>query len=120
MTSGNSFPGLPGSVVVRLEEDPAGTALVLVALAGEVDMSLAPELERCVDQALAARRPVVVDADAVTFMDSTGLGFLARLASRSGERRITVRAAPEHVRHLVHRARLDEMIDLQTRPGAPA
>ncbi len=102
---------------MRLEEDPP---LVLVTLAGEVDTDLGPEFERCVDEALAARRPVVVDATDVTFMDSTGLGFLARLASRSGERRITVRGAPEHVRHLVHRARLEEMIDLQTRPGTPA
>ena len=120
MTSGNTFSGPPGSVGVRLGAGAPGPEHVVVTLSGEVDASLAPELERCVTEALAASRPVVVDATAVTFMDSTGLGFLARLASRSGERRITVLGAPEHVRHLVHRARLDEMIDLQTVPGATA
>lgn len=118
MTPSNTFTGQPGSVDVRLVE--GASTVVVVTLAGEVDAFLAPELERCVDEALALCRPVVVDAGAVTFMDSTGLGFLARLASRSGERRITVHGAPEHVRHLVHRARLDEMIDLQTAPGATA
>ena len=117
MTSSDAFTGPPGSVGVRLEEDPP---LVRVTLTGEVDDSLGPELQRCVDAALAAGRPVVVEAGAVTFMDSTGLGSLARLASRSAERRIVVLDAPEHVRRLVHRARLDEMIDLQTRPGATA
>ncbi len=121
MTSGNTFSGPPGSVGVRFGVGASGAAApVLVTLAGEIDASLAPELERCVTEALAAGRPVVVEAGAVTFMDSTGLGFLARLASRSGGRRITVQGAPEHVRHLVHRARLDEMIELQTLPGATA
>jgi anti-anti-sigma factor len=105
-------------VGVRLEEGV--TPVVVVTLAGEVDAFLAADLERCIDEALAQRRPVVVDAYDVSFMDSTGLGFLARLASRSGERHITVLGAPEHVRHLVHRARLDVMIDLQTHPGATA
>nr|WP_281373136.1 STAS domain-containing protein [Kineococcus aurantiacus] len=85
-------------------------------MAGEVDAYLGPDLVRCVDQALAARLPVVVEAARVTFMDSTGLGFLARLASRSGERRITLDGAPDVVRHLVHRARLDGMIDFTPAP----
>ena len=59
--------------------------------------------------------PIVVEAGEVTFMDSTGLGFLARLASRSGQRRITLSGAPEVVRHLVHRARLEQMIDFSGR-----
>lgn len=79
-------------------------------LVGEVDAYLGPDLVRCVDEALAARLPVVVEAARVTFMDSTGLGFLARLASRSGERQITLTDPPEVVRQLVQRARLDEMI----------
>lgn len=90
---------------------------VVVRLSGEVDAYLGPELFRCVDEALASRLPVVVEAAHVTFMDSTGLGFLARLASRSSERRITVHDAPEVVRHLVHRASLDQMIAF---PGATA
>ncbi|WP_432544403.1 STAS domain-containing protein [Kineococcus sp. SYSU DK002] len=112
MTSSSAFDGPPGSVDVQLAPDH-----VLVRLAGEVDACLGPDLVRCVDEALAVRLPVVVEAARITFMDSTGLGFLARLASRSGERRITVTDPPEVVRHLVHRARLEQIIDF--RPGVP-
>lgn len=92
---------------------------VVVLLSGEVDAYLGPDLVRCVDEALAARLPVVVEAARVTFMDSTGLGFLARLASRSSERRITVTDPPEVVRHLVHRARLDQMIEFSHQVPEP-
>lgn len=87
---------------------------MVVQLAGEVDAYLGPDLVRCVDEALAARLPVVVEAAAVTFMDSTGLGFLARLASRSGDRQITLTDPPEVVRNLVQRARLEQMIHFDT------
>lgn len=91
---------------VRLEDDR-----VIVRMAGEVDAYLGDDLVRCVDEALAARLPVLVEASRLTFMDSTGLGFLARLASRSDARRITVADPPDVVRQLVQRARLDQMID---------
>lgn len=112
MTPSSTFDGPPGTVDVQLAPDH-----VRVRLAGEVDAYLGRDLERCVDQALGSGLPVVVEAARVTFMDSTGLGFLARLASRSGQRRITVTDPPEVVRHLVHRARLEQIIDF--RPDAP-
>ncbi len=92
---------------------------VVVRLGGEVDACLGPELGRGVEAALATRLPILVQAREVTFMDSTGLGFLARLASRSAERRITVTGAPDVVRHLVHRARLEGMVELVDLPDGP-
>nr|WP_276612209.1 STAS domain-containing protein [Kineococcus vitellinus] len=86
-------------------------------MAGEVDACLGPVLGRGVEEALATGLPVLVRADGVTSMDSTGLGFLARLASRSAERRITVTGAPDVVRHLVHRARLEGVVELVDGPG---
>ena len=110
MTSSEVFSGFAG---------PAGTVRVgraeervVVHLGGEVDACLGPALGRGVEEALATGLPVLVQAREVTFMDSTGLGFLARLASRSAERRITVSGAPDVVRHLVHRARLEGMVEL--------
>ena len=115
MTSSEVLPGSTG---------PAGTVRVsraadhvVLHLGGEVDALLGPELGRGVEEALATRLPVLVQAGEVTSMDSTGLGLLARLASRSVQRRITVTGAPDLVRHLVHRARLDGVDELVDAPA---
>ncbi len=61
-----------------------------VVCVGEVDCSTVPALRRAVDEALAARpHAVVVDLEAVTFLDSAGLSVLAvahRTAGRAGVR----------------------------------
>ena len=111
------LPGFAGPAgTVRVER--AGDHVV-VHLGGEVDAHLGPELGRGVEAALATRLPVLVRAREVTSMDSTGLGFLARLASRSAERRITVTGAPDVMRHLVHRARLEGVVELVDAPAGP-
>lgn len=51
----------------------------LVRPAGELDMSSAPTLERCLQQARDGG-PVVVDLRGLEFMDSTGLSLLMRWA----------------------------------------
>lgn len=66
--------GQPGSVQV-LEDD--GTTVVV--LGGEIDSDLARDLEQAARDVAAAGRPVRVDTRSVTFMDSAGLAFLARL-----------------------------------------
>jgi anti-anti-sigma factor len=40
---------------------------------GELDLATAPELERCLLEALRERKTVVVDLRELTFMDSTGV-----------------------------------------------
>ncbi|MFW3172065.1 STAS domain-containing protein [Geodermatophilus sp. CPCC 206100] len=69
----------------------AGTSsTAALTVAGEVDSSSAPVLRTAVDQALARGvRELVVDLDAVTFLDSAGLCVLAaahRSASLQGVR----------------------------------
>jgi anti-sigma B factor antagonist len=57
---------------IRIEtRGPAG----LVVAAGEIDLSVAPELERAIRDG-AARRFVIVDLADVSFIDSTGLRAL--------------------------------------------
>ena len=63
-------------------EDKGGT--VVVALAGELDMSatfrLEPELERLVDE--EATHTLVLDMERVTFMDSSALGLVLTTEQR--------------------------------------
>ena len=65
-------------------------ATVTVTLRGEIDTALAPRLADVASSADVAGRTVVVDLAAVTFMDSTTIGFLLRLRSAaSGRVRVT-------------------------------
>jgi anti-sigma B factor antagonist len=70
-----------GSVHVLIDPDR-----VHIVLTGEIDASTAPDLSTAAMEALSTGRPIEVDCRYVTFMDSTGVGFLARLAARSATR----------------------------------
>src|SRR3712207_8380263 len=82
--------------MIRLPPSPPlfpSTALFRPArlvLTGEVDCSTAPQLRRALDEAFAGQpREVVVDLEAVTFLDSGGLSTLAiahRTAAGQGAR----------------------------------
>lgn len=61
----------PDSITVDEDDD-----LTVVRLRGEIDSSLAPQAWGATHQALDRRRPVVLDLEQVTFMDSTGVTFL--------------------------------------------
>jgi anti-anti-sigma factor len=55
---------------------------------GEIDLATAPQLEAVVEQAIldhGAPRPLLVDLEECTFMDSTGLAILLRAQDRLGE-----------------------------------
>jgi anti-anti-sigma factor len=51
----------------------------IVQLAGDVDVVLIDDLAEAAKDAVALGLPVRVDVSEVTFMDSIGIGFLARL-----------------------------------------
>jgi anti-sigma B factor antagonist len=62
--------------------------VAVVAVRGEIDLVTAPRFEAAVEQAIldhGAPRPLLVDLDACTFMDSTGLAILLRAQDRLGE-----------------------------------
>ncbi|WP_369069786.1 STAS domain-containing protein [Kineococcus terrestris] len=87
-------------------------AMARVVLAGEVDAALGEELERAVADVGASGLPVVVDTRGVTFMDSTGVGFLARLAVRVRPHRVQVLDPPPVVRFLLQTTRVATLVDL--------
>jgi anti-sigma B factor antagonist len=56
---------------------------VLVAAAGEIDISTVSRLRGVLDALAAAGLRVIVDLDQVSFIDATGLGALAGAAGRA-------------------------------------
>ena len=55
-----------------------GRDLTLLRLAGELDLYTAPRLQEHLRTAMAGDGDVVIDLSELTFIDSTGLGDLAR------------------------------------------
>lgn len=93
---------------VRVRNSTGRTELVL---AGEVDMSLADELSAAVDEVLRLGRPIDVDVREVTFLDSSGLSKLVRLAT-SADSRPRLIEPPEFVSFLLEVTRLDEVMEV--------
>jgi anti-sigma B factor antagonist len=62
--------------------------VAVVAVRGEVDLVTSPQLAAVVEEAIldhGAPRPLLVDLDECTFMDSTGLAILLRAQDRLGD-----------------------------------
>ena len=73
------------SLEITTTREAGGTR---VSVAGEVDVSCAPELREAVDAALAdtaAGAELVVDLAKVPYIDSTGIGVLVGAAHRCSE-----------------------------------
>lgn len=62
---------------LSIEVDESHAPFVVVAVSGEVDIATAPKLrEKLVELSSQGAQQVVVDLEAVEFLDSTGLGVL--------------------------------------------
>lgn len=110
-------PAEPASVHVIVMGDRTR-----IVVSGEIDADLAGDLQEATSDAEATGLPIEVDAQHVTFMDSSGIAFLARLASRSAEK-VRVLHAPEPVRFLLEVTRIGELLELvdgdEPRASAP-
>ena len=108
VTDGPSAPGSgePASVHVIVTHDRTR-----IVVSGEIDADLGPDLQEAAADAEATGLPIEVDAQHVTFMDSSGIAFLARLASRSADR-VRVLRAPDPVRFLLEVTKIGELLDL--------
>ena len=103
-----------GSVHVMVGQDR--TRLVL---AGEIDVSLGADLAEAVTEAERSGQPVEIDARHVTFMDSSGVSVLARLASRTPGQ-LTLIQPPEIVRFLLDVTRIGDLVTVvDDDPGFP-
>ncbi|MBO3088133.1 STAS domain-containing protein [Cellulomonas dongxiuzhuiae] len=104
--------GEPGAVQVIV-----GTDRTRIVLSGEVDADLGPELQEATAEAEQRGLPIEVDAHHVTFMDSSGVAFLARLSIRS-EHRVRLLRVPPTVRFLLEVTRIGELLDVVDDDGA--
>ncbi|WP_255491718.1 MULTISPECIES: STAS domain-containing protein [unclassified Actinotalea] len=86
-----------------------------IVLSGEVDADMAADLSEATADAEAAGLPIDIDAQHVTFMDSSGIAFLARIATRSSQK-VRVLRAPETVRFLLQVTRIGELLELVDDP----
>lgn len=80
-------------------------------MVGDVDVTLAQEFADAVGVAEKAAQPAVVDTRAITFMDSTGIALLARLATRTPGR-LRLIDPPEVVRFLLDVTRVGDMVQI--------
>ncbi len=118
MRDGNSVgPGGPAEDArATAPSEPASVHVIVqdgrtrIVLSGEVDADLAPELTEATADAEANGLPIDIDAQHVTFMDSSGIAFLARIASRS-TKPVRVLRAPETVRFLLEVTRIGELLE---------
>lgn len=96
----------PGSVQVVVQGQRTR-----IVLSGEIDADLGPDLQEATSDAEATGLPVDIDTRHVTFMDSSGIAFLARIATRSGSR-TRVLHPPEAVRFLLEVTRIGELLEV--------
>ena len=96
----------PGSVQVVVQGQRTR-----IVLTGEIDADLGPDLQEATSDAEATGLPIDIDTRHVTFMDSSGIAFLARIATRSGSR-TRVLHPPETVRFLLEVTRIGELLEV--------
>jgi anti-sigma B factor antagonist len=95
-----------------LRSDTWGTTHTLT-VAGDLDLAVSHEVDRAIDDALAARpETVVVDLAAATFIDSTGVRSLVRAHQLAGDRRVrlVVLPAAEHLHRVFELCGLDDVL----------
>jgi anti-anti-sigma factor len=90
----------------------------VVQLGGEVDLALAQGLDFVADQAISRGSPVRVDVSALTFLDSTALTLVARLAAHEheGGRTLSVVGASRLVAEMFDLAGLSAILEVDCRP----
>ncbi|WP_448630494.1 STAS domain-containing protein [Cellulomonas soli] len=103
----------PGTVQVLVSPDRT-----LIVLSGEVDADLGAELQDATAVAEQRGLPIEVDAHHVTFMDSSGVAFLARLSIRS-QHRVRLLRVPPTVHFLLEVTRIGELLDVVPDEPAP-
>jgi anti-sigma B factor antagonist len=92
-----------------------------VAVSGEVDVSVADQLRVAGEQAIAAPdcAGLIIELDAVTFLDSTGLGALVALrnAALDSDVAFELRGVPDPVRRILELTGMDAVFDIAPAEG---
>ena len=84
---------------------------LLLRLSGEISMEMRPRLDRVRAEIVVEGQPVDVDLGAVTFLDSSGIGFLARLGIEN-QAEVRVLNASGLTRDLLTLSGLEKVLDI--------
>jgi anti-sigma B factor antagonist len=92
-----SLPSTPDrpALLLDVRSGPDGAAIVVAD--GEIDLETSPDLARALEGALDGRRRVVVDLQAVSFMDSTGISLLLTTAEQARRAEVELLIEPSAV-----------------------
>ena len=101
-------PELGGSATVHLI---VGSSKARIVLSGEIDADIGPELNEAATEAGATGLPVEIDAQHITFMDSSGVASLARIATHMPGR-VSILRAPPTVKFLLEMTRLGDLLKI--------
>ena len=112
-SGGASEPESLGQQLPVTIESPAANASV-VSLAGELDLSTIPMLEKRLLEQIRVKDAVIVDLTNVTFIDSSGIGLLIRAfrSCENAEPLMTVIAAGSQVERVFQLAGIDRALPL--------
>lgn len=88
--------------------------VLVVALAGEVDLQHSPRLRKTLMELMFQGRDVMVEMAAVDYIDSSGVAGLVEAfqMARSHNTRLVLVAVSEPARRVLHLARLDRVFSL--------
>jgi anti-anti-sigma factor len=106
-------------MTLELTVSPASDQdVVVVTVAGDLDLSTAPDLERSLVGVQTDGRPVVLDLRQVTFMDSSGLRVIlaADARARSAGSRLVLVEGPPGVQRVFHLTLLDRRLEFVADP----
>ena len=96
----------------------------IIALEGEIDLACSPELREILDQHAQARRPaLVLDFEAVSYVDSSGLATLVEYVrkTQSFDGKFALATVNTRVRTILDLVRLSEIFPIfPTRAEAQA
>jgi anti-sigma B factor antagonist len=93
------------SLVVRGDDGPA------IVLAGDIDLSLVPEVRLSIGEAMArGAAPLVFDLGDVTFLDSSGLSVLLAASQHTD---VVLRSVPSCVRTLLEICAVEDRFQIE-------
>lgn len=117
LQSGREAWGAPPEFTCEWALD--GIRAARVRVAGELDVSTAPELAAALHGALTEARLVVLDLRELEFMDSAGVHVIVKASARAAGdgRRLTVLRGPGHVGAIFELTRTDSVVELADLDG---
>lgn len=113
-----SEPRYPPSELFTVSERREGDTVV-VALAGELDFGTVGSVQQRLAELRDAGQPVLLDLDALTFMDSTGIRLVLTACEDAGARdwRFHVTRGSARVQRVLEAAQVIDRLPYRDRPG---